>query len=102
MIHNKSFFNNLIYTNSIRERIKAVILDEVHHTYNGPNISHAIKSIVNGSDFVIGLSATPTKESVNNIGKILYYYGIRDAMKKGMLVGNIKFYKYDTIIEKAK
>jgi superfamily II DNA or RNA helicase len=87
---------------AVNTLIKAVILDEVHHTYNGPNISRTIRSIVENSDFVIGLSATPTKEAVENIGKILYYYSIKDAMKEGMLVGNIKFYKYDTIIEKAK
>ena len=87
---------------AVNTLIKAVILDEVHHTYNGPNISRTIRSIVENSDFVIGLSATPTKEAVENIGKVLYYYSIKDAMKEGMLLGNIKFYKYDTIIEKAK
>ncbi|MEM3385400.1 MAG: DEAD/DEAH box helicase family protein [Nitrososphaeria archaeon] len=84
------------------EEWSAIILDEVHHTYNGPKISEAIKAITKNSDFVIGLSATPTKESVNNIGKLIYYYPLKEAMNNGLLVSKIKFYKYSTLIKDAK
>jgi superfamily II DNA or RNA helicase len=82
--------------------IKALILDEVHHTYNGSKVSKAIKPFVENCNFVLGMSATPTKESVHNVGAILGYYNIRDAMREGVLVNRIKFYKYDTIIREAK
>lgn len=77
-------------------KVKMVIFDEVHHTYNGPNISKSLKQLIERCDFVLGLSATPTKESKDNIGDILFYYPIDAAMQKGILIPKIKFYRYDT------
>ena len=77
-------------------RVKALILDEVHHTYNGSEISESIRYLIEKCDFVLGLSATPTKESVENVGKVLFHYPVRKAMEDGILVSQVKFYRYDT------
>jgi len=77
-------------------RVRALILDEVHHTYNGSEISESIRYLIEKCDFVLGLSATPTRESVENVGKVLFHYPARKAMEDGILVSQVKFYRYDT------
>jgi len=80
-------------------RVGIVILDEVHHTYNGPKISKVIQQLVDRCKYVIGLSATPTRESRENIGEPIFTYEIEDAMRSGILTRNIKFYVYRTHVE---
>ena len=77
-------------------RIKAVVLDEVHHTYNGSKISESIRRLIDGCEFVLGLSATPTRESVENIGEILFHYPTEKAMNENILVRRVKFYRFKT------
>jgi len=81
------------------DRIKALILDEVHHTYNGSKISESVKQIIEKCDFVLGLSATPTLESVNNVGRVLFRYSISEAMKNRILVSQVKTYRFDTEVK---
>lgn len=84
--------------NEISRVVGAVILDEVHHTYWGEEISKSIKSLLDNIKFVFGLTATPIKEAVENIGNILYSYTSSRAGKDGILVNEVKIYSYDTII----
>jgi len=79
--------------------VKAIILDEVHHTYWGDEISNAINRLLelNNSKFVIGLSATPVKEAVENVGGVLYSLSSRKAMEMGILVRKLKIYSTRTI-----
>jgi len=88
---------------AIREiirKVKIVILDEVHHTYNGPKMSALFREVLREADYIIGLSATPTRESVENVGKVWVTYSVDEAMEKGILVRGVKFYVYDTEHEK--
>ena len=82
-------------------RVKVLIIDEVHHTYNGKKTREEImKEIIDRVEYVIGLSATPTNEAVANVGSPLARCSIEEAMRLGVLVGGIKFYVYDTEVEK--
>jgi superfamily II DNA or RNA helicase len=76
------------------KRVKVVILDEVHHTYWGNEISDKIVSLLKLSDvkFVMGLSATPVKEAVDNVGEIIYSLSSSKAMEMGILARKLKIY----------
>ena len=87
-----------------RERLEAglknigiLILDEVHHTYHGENIwPRAISKLVQKCEYVIGLTATPTRESVENIGDLWYVYPIDEAMRRGIITSVVKIYCHRT------
>ncbi len=82
------------------DNIKVLIMDEVHHTYNGKEMAKVMKELIDKVEYVIGLSATPTKEAVENVGNILTSCSIEEAMRQGVLVGQIDFRIYDTEIIK--
>ena len=83
------------------DRVKVLIMDEVHHTYNGEEMKHKVmREIIDRVEYVIGLSATPTNEAVINVGSLLACHSIEEAMQLGVLVEGIKFYVYDTEVKR--
>lgn len=79
-------------------RVKVIILDEVHHIYWGPEIAKKITDLlrIDNIKFVLGLSATPVREAVNNVGNILYSLSSSKAMEMGILVRKLKIYSTKT------
>jgi len=85
------------------DKVKVLIMDEVHHTYNGKEIQNTMREIINKIDYVIGLSATPTKEAKDNVGPIWNPgYSIEKAMLQKVLVQKIRFHIYNTNITDLK
>ena len=87
-----------IQDNNMISTVGTVILDEVHHTYWGEDISKSVRSLLDNIDFVFGFTATPIKEALENVGNILYSYTSNNAMRDGILVNGVKVYSYQTII----
>ncbi|RLF35814.1 MAG: hypothetical protein DRN03_04605 [Thermoplasmata archaeon] len=81
-------------------RVKVIIMDDVHHTYNGEASQDVVREVIDNVEYVIGLSATPTNEAVANVGGLLTCRPIEEAMRLGVLVKGIKFCVYDTEVEK--
>ena len=84
------------------DNIKVLIMDEVHHTYNGKEMAKVMKELIDKVEYVIGLSATPTREAVENVGNLLASCPIEEAMRQGVLVGQINFRIYDTEIKNVE
>ena len=80
------------------KRVKALILDEVHHTYWGDAISKTIGSVLglNNIEYVLGLSATPTKESLDQVGEVICPITTDEAMREGILVRGLRIYSTRT------
>ena len=75
-------------------------MDEVHIEYFGQELS---KTIIEGflknvskPIVVMGLSATPTKQAIEKLGRLLYFLTSLRAMKEGILVGKLKIYRKRT------
>jgi superfamily II DNA or RNA helicase len=81
------------------KRIKVIILDEVHHTYWGGEISKIMARLLQLSNvkYVFGFSATPVSEAIQNIGSLLYSLSSREAMEVGILAKKLKIYSTTTI-----
>ncbi|RLG16836.1 hypothetical protein DRN63_03750 [Nanoarchaeota archaeon] len=81
-------------------RIRMVFLDEVHRAYFGPEFFKSIKKLIDGLPCVgtvmIGLSATPIRQAVEEIGPPLYRLSSQDAMEEGILVKRLKIYPMNT------
>lgn len=79
-------------------KIKAIILDEVHHTYWGSEVSNSIEQLLGSGDleFALGLSATPTKEAIGSFGRLYCPLTTMQAMKEGILISGLKIYSTDT------
>jgi len=82
--------------------VKILIMDEVHHTYNGKEMAKVMKELIDKVEYAIGLSATPTREAVENVGNLLASCPIEEAMRQGVLVGQINFRIYDTEIKNVE
>jgi superfamily II DNA or RNA helicase len=87
-------------------RIRAIILDEVHHTYWGQGISETVRTLLGlpSVHFAVGLSATPTMEAIHGVGDIVYSMRTYEAMADppGILIGKYKIYQADTKIRRWK
>jgi superfamily II DNA or RNA helicase len=84
--------------------VRAVVLDEVHHTYWGPEIGESIRSVLSLENikFALGLSATPTKEAEQSLGGIIYSCPTKKAMNSGILVSDLKIYSTRTEVRNIR
>ncbi len=82
--------------------VYAAILDEVHHTYWGPEIRKVIETLqeIANIRFILGLSATPTKEAKEALGEPVYSCSTRKAMDMGILMERLKIYRTITKVVK--
>ncbi|MGB9760376.1 MAG: DEAD/DEAH box helicase [Thermoproteota archaeon] len=89
------------FEKTVREILRVVVLDEVHYTFWGPKISKSILSILNyeNVNFVLGLSATPTKDAKDVLKNVFRSFTTEKAMKKGILIRGLKIYSTSTRID---
>ena len=82
-------------------KIRLVLMDEVHRVYFGPKIFDSIRKLIHelSPKCIIGLSATPIKQAIDNIGPILYHLSSLDAMREGILVKKLKIYSTRTHVK---
>ena len=87
--------------------VKAIFLDEVHHTYCGHTTSKLITDLasIDKIKLMIGLSATPTKDGIDLLWKPrefvnpLYSFTSKEAMDLGILTKRLRILSYDTIVQ---
>jgi len=94
-------FGEEIYRFRNIEKIRLVLMDEVHRVYFGPKIFDSIRKLIHelSPKCIIGLSATPIKQAIDNIGPILYHLSSLDAMREGILVKKLKIYSTRTHVK---
>jgi len=81
------------------KKVKVVVMDEVHTVYFGKMISESIRKFlkdISKDAIVVGLSATPIKQAIEEIGYLLYCLPSSEAMDQGILVGKLKIYRKKT------
>lgn len=99
------------------EKVKCVILDEVHYMYSASKSSINFYELLNRSEFCFGLSATPTIDAIKMFNKstenairifnktemsnnrLLFWYTSSEAMQKNILIPALKIRPYKTTIE---
>jgi superfamily II DNA or RNA helicase len=82
------------------ENVKAILLDEGHYMYWGPETSKIISVFLEDeSRIVLAFTATPTNELTDSLGILVYHYHSLKAMERGILANNLKIRVYDTIID---
>ena len=84
-----------------------LIFDEAHTYYIGEKTLKNLKELIFGGSestkkIIIGLTATPVRESIKLFGKLLYSKSSYDAMKDGLLTPKLKIVYYKTNIDVSK
>jgi len=83
---------------------RIIVFDEVHTYYVGKKMKELITYLKKRSraKLVLGLTATPTKESKELLGDLLYSYSSFDAMDEGVLIPRLKVIRYNTYVKGLK
>lgn len=82
---------------SLRERVHAVIIDEAHTYYVGKEASKAVEDLVKSDvPIVLGLTATPIRDSISLIGDLLYYKHSSELMDGNVLAKGLVLKVYRT------
>ena len=85
------------------ERIKILIGDEGHYFYCGKRSSNIIRKFIEevrkNQGYVIALTATPVKDTVELFGPLRYRLSSSEAMRMGILTSMLKLYPYVTRTE---
>ena len=79
------------------ERVKLILMDEIHRVYFGSKIIDSVQKILRLENaIIIGLSATPIKQAVEYLGPPLYSLTSLQAMQEGILAKKLKIYSTKT------
>ncbi|MEM2290898.1 MAG: DEAD/DEAH box helicase family protein [Candidatus Korarchaeum sp.] len=81
-----------------------IVLDEAHVYYVGEKMKRLIDYLKRRSKakLVLGLTATPTCESIKLLGDIVFRYSSLEAMAEGVLIPRLRVVRYSTLIEDLK
>lgn len=90
--------------NQIINNADILLMDEVHTFYIGEKIIKTINYILNKGKIpvIIGLTATPVRDCVKLLGKVIYSKLSKDAMREGILVPGLKVIGYKTYVSALK
>ncbi len=90
--------------NKIINNADILLMDEVHTFYIGEKIIKTINYILNKGKIpvIIGLTATPVRDCVKLLGKVIYSKLSKDAMREGILVPGLKVIGYKTYVSALK
>ncbi len=85
---------------TILENANVLIFDEAHAFYKGLNVSNIVSRIVREAKapIILGLTATPVKESKRLFGDVIYMLPSREAMERRTLTPALRKIQYFTII----
>lgn len=79
------------------ERVKLILMDEIHREYFGPKIVDSVQKILQLKNaIIIGLSATPIKQAIEYLGPPIYSLTSRQAMQDGILAKKLRIYSTKT------
>ncbi len=82
------------------DKVRVLIGDEGHYFYSGAKAIDSIQKLINtvmrNEGYVIGMTATPTRETVDIFGPIKYMLSSLEAMRMGILTSRLKIYPYIT------
>jgi len=82
------------------DRLKAVLLDEGHFMYWGPETSRTILDLTGGNRVILAFTATPTEELISGLDcPPVYYYYSQRAMSRGILTPMVKVRPYDMLVD---
>lgn len=87
----------------LREYVSVVIVDEAHTYYVGEKASQAVKDLVESDiPVVLGLTATPLRDTLGLIGNLIYHKHSRELMDGHVLAKELIIKVYSTRIEKLR
>jgi superfamily II DNA or RNA helicase len=82
------------------DMLRAVLLDEGHFMYWGPETSRTILDLTGGNRVILAFTATPTEELISGLDcPPVYYYYSRRAMSRGILTPMVKVRPYDMFVD---
>ena len=103
------FIRSMNFATCAREllnSLKVLILDEVHTFYIGDVTTKVLRRyFLSGNariPIIIGLTATPTKESIELLGELIFTKNSKELMREGILTRNLKLISYKTLVKNLR
>lgn len=97
-----------VVMDKLKDRLLAIFIDEIHYGYPGKR-GFLIKHVMNEVPVILGFTATPTRDALEILGKILYNKSSIDLMREAserikrgedpILIPKIDAYFYKTVHE---